>query len=135
VIRTAAQIGGDVACALGDREDEYAVSLELIEDQVFSDRPETDLLVGQIFSSVPGLWVAGQDAERITQFEDPSVGRFSVIAGDVLSDVIELLAGFLAQDVIAHAMRFLRWADLSAISRSKSSAVTNSPRLAESIRL
>src|SRR5579864_6506318 len=100
--------------------------------EVRTNRPEEDRLVRQIFARVSRPRIKGEHREGFSQLRIPSIGGFDIVLSDELPDIVQVLVCFLSQDVLAHAMRFLRCADFSWMRRNDSSAVTYSPRSRES---
>src|ERR1035441_9570550 len=82
-----------VSRGVKNSNDLQRLGLAPIDDQIRIDQQKSVPLVGKVFALVADARIFRQLDDRGFQSIENSVGSFDVVVGNVVSDVVEILAG------------------------------------------
>jgi len=83
---------------------------------------------------VSNAGIPGNRLESVEEFSDPTIRGFDVVLGNVFPNLVEVQLGRSAENVLAHALSFLRSRDFCSKRCRAASGEPCSPRSSEARR-
>lgn len=124
----------NVAGALRHRNDFDRNRVGPINDEIGTERPESDWIRSQVFSHVAGFRTVSQLVKAIEQSLCPAIRCVNTIRRDIFPYFVEIEFSFDAEDIRAQAFFFRRSSDLRASRALATSGPTYFSRSSEASR-
>lgn len=107
------------------------IFLSAIEYQVSANGPEENRIQGQVISLMPYARASRQRVEGVKELSDPAIRCANVVKGDILPYLVLVQRCAGAENVLFHALSFLRSRDFCSSRCRAASGFTYSPRSKE----